>query len=294
MFRRWRNRVTPLDWLCAAASLAVIGYVVYPGPRVRRSRHRPRSARFLRRRRFDPAAARGDAALQRLDHAGGVAAVHRLRLVRQASAAALDAPRLFHRAPRRPSLHDARGHLRRHGRRVIEPHHPVHDLRRHPAVFRRRQILHRLLVRGHGRASQRGGPRRRAVLLPARRPVRLRRGHDGHDRHRRLSVAGEGGLREERRGRAAGGRRARCHHLAARARRGRIPDRRVPQDLLPRRDLDGGAADHPLLLLDPDHGRARRRQVRRRRRAARAEGRAVAHHAHLLVPLRLADLDHRA
>ena len=32
MLRRWRNRVTPIDWLCAAASLAVIGYVVYQGP----------------------------------------------------------------------------------------------------------------------------------------------------------------------------------------------------------------------------------------------------------------------
>jgi TRAP transporter 4TM/12TM fusion protein len=32
MLRRWRNRITPLDWLCAAASLAVIGYVVSQGP----------------------------------------------------------------------------------------------------------------------------------------------------------------------------------------------------------------------------------------------------------------------
>ena len=32
MFRNWRNRVTPLDWLCAAASLGVIGYIVYQGP----------------------------------------------------------------------------------------------------------------------------------------------------------------------------------------------------------------------------------------------------------------------
>ena len=152
MFRRWRNRVTPLDWLCALASLGRRRLHGLPGARVRRSRHRPRSARLLRRRRPDPAAARGDAALQRLDHAGGVAALHRLRLVRQASAAALDASRLFHRAPRRPSLHDARGHLRHHGRRVVEPHHPVHDFRRDPAIFRRRKILHRLLVRGHGRA----------------------------------------------------------------------------------------------------------------------------------------------
>jgi TRAP transporter 4TM/12TM fusion protein len=32
MLKRWRNRVTPLDWLCAAASVTVIGYIVYQGP----------------------------------------------------------------------------------------------------------------------------------------------------------------------------------------------------------------------------------------------------------------------
>ena len=44
----------------------------------------------------------------------------------------------------------------------------------------------------------------------------------------------------------------------------------------------------------PGDGGAGRRQVRRRRRAAGREGHAVAHHQGLLVPLRLADLDHRA
>ncbi|MGE0850335.1 MAG: TRAP transporter permease [Hyphomicrobiaceae bacterium] len=32
MLKRLRNRVTPLDWLCAAASLGVVGYVLYQGP----------------------------------------------------------------------------------------------------------------------------------------------------------------------------------------------------------------------------------------------------------------------
>ena len=30
--RRLRNRVTPMDWLCAAASLGVLGYILYQGP----------------------------------------------------------------------------------------------------------------------------------------------------------------------------------------------------------------------------------------------------------------------
>ncbi len=32
MFKSWRNRVTPLDWLCAAASLFVVGYIAWQGP----------------------------------------------------------------------------------------------------------------------------------------------------------------------------------------------------------------------------------------------------------------------
>src|SRR5262245_31667890 len=32
MVRGLRNRINPLDWACAAASLLVIGYIVYQGP----------------------------------------------------------------------------------------------------------------------------------------------------------------------------------------------------------------------------------------------------------------------
>ncbi|HEX6610098.1 MAG TPA: TRAP transporter fused permease subunit [Hyphomicrobiaceae bacterium] len=32
MFKSWRNRITPLDWLCATASLFVVGYIAYQGP----------------------------------------------------------------------------------------------------------------------------------------------------------------------------------------------------------------------------------------------------------------------
>ena len=31
MFRAWRNRVTPLDWLCAAASISVVAYILWQG-----------------------------------------------------------------------------------------------------------------------------------------------------------------------------------------------------------------------------------------------------------------------
>ena len=31
MFRSWRNRVTPLDWLCAAASIGVVAYMLWQG-----------------------------------------------------------------------------------------------------------------------------------------------------------------------------------------------------------------------------------------------------------------------
>ena len=72
--------------------------------------------------------------------------VHRLRLFRAVPAAAMDAPRLRRFAARRPSVHHARGHFRHPGRRVVVADHPVHDLRRVPAAFRRRQVLHRLFA----------------------------------------------------------------------------------------------------------------------------------------------------
>ena len=141
--------------------------------------------------------------------------------------------------------------------------HPVHDLRRVPAALRRRQILHRFLDGADGQQAQQRRPHRGAVVVPARRAVGLGRRHHGDDRRGRLSDDGAGGLREERRRRAARGRRARRHHLAAGARRRRVPDRRVPEDQLSRRDLDGDDPDLPLLPVAAVHGRARRQAVRR-------------------------------
>ncbi|MCK7495678.1 MAG: hypothetical protein MZW92_35295 [Comamonadaceae bacterium] len=70
----------------------------------------------------------------------------RLRAARPVAAGAVDAQGLRGRPPGRLHVHDARGHLRRGGRRVVVADHPVHDLRRLPAALRRRQVLHRLLA----------------------------------------------------------------------------------------------------------------------------------------------------
>ena len=139
-----------------------------------------------------------------------------------------------------------------------------------------------------GQQAQQRRPHGGAVVVPARRAVRLGRRHHRDDRRRRLSDDAEGRLREERRRRPAGGRRTGRHHLAAGARRGRVPDRRVPQDQLSRRHLDGDHPDLPVLPVAPVHGRARRPALRRLRRRLRAGDVAVAADAALRLPLHLA------
>ncbi len=57
--------------------------------------------------------------------------------------------------------------------------------------------------------------------------------------------------------------RSRRDPVAAGARRRRVPDRRIPQDQLSRRDLDGDHPDLSLLPVAADHGRDRRQAVRR-------------------------------
>ena len=131
-----------------------------------------------------------------------------------------------------------------------------------------------------GNKAEQRRPHRGAVVVPARRAVGLRRRHHGDDRRGRLSDDGARRLREERRRRIARGRRARRHHLAAGARRRRLPDRRVPQDQLSRRDLDGDHPDLPLLPVAAVHGRARRQALRRAHRRYLAGSVALAaHHA---------------
>ena len=190
--------------------------------RRRRGLHRPRHLagppRRRARRHLHRAAAGSDAPHHRLDHAGGGAAVHRLRDGRSAPAAAMDPPRLRSVAAGRPPVHHARRHLRRRRRCVGNPDHHVHDLRRVPAALGRRQVLYRLLDGADRRQGEQRRPHRGAVVVPARRAVGLRRRHHGDDRRGRLSDDEAVGLREECRRRTAGRRRARRHPVAAGAR----------------------------------------------------------------------------
>ena len=202
-------------------------------------------------------------------------------------------PRLRPRPARRHDVHDARGRVRDRGRRVVVADHSLHDLRRVPDVLRRRQVLPRFLVRRARREAHRRRPHHRPIVVPARRAVGIRRRHHGDPRHRRLSDAREGGLREERRGRPARRRGARGDPLAAGARRRRVPDRRVPQDLVSRRDQDGGDPDLPLLPVAAADGRDRRPEVRHAPGGFRRAPRRVAAHADARLPLPVAGRDHR-
>ena len=261
--------------------------------RLPRPQHRAEPARHGDGHRARAAGARGGAALDRLDHAAGGDPLPRVRDARAVPARPLAAPRLRPRAARRHDVHDARGRVRDRGRRVVVADHPVHDLRRVPAVLRRRQVLPRLLVRRARRKADRRRPHDRALVVPARRAVGLGRGDDGDARHRRLPDAREGGLRAERRRRTARCGRAGRDPLAAGARRGRVPDRRVPEDLVPRRDQDGGDPDLPLLPVAPADGRDRRAQVRDAPGRLRRAPRRVAAHQDDGIPLPLARRDHR-
>ena len=214
------------------------------------------------RRAAGRAGAGGDAPHHRLDPAGRHRLLPRLRVLRPLPAGAVDAQGLRGAAPRRSHVHDARGHLRHRDQRLLDAHHPVHDLRRVPAVLGRGQVLHRFLVRGDGRQADRRRAHRDARLVPARRPFRLGRGDDRDARRGGRADAGQGRLQQGGGGRAARRRRAGRDHLAAGARRGGVHHRRVPQDLVPRRGADGGHPDLPVLPDAVPHGRDRRAQVR--------------------------------
>ena len=138
-----------------------------------------------------------------------------------------------------------------------------------------------------GKAEQRR-PHRGAVVVPARRSLRIGRRHDRHDRHRGLSDDGQGRLREKRRRRLARGRRAGRDPVAAGAGRRRVPDRRVSQDQLSRRDLDGDHPDLSLLHVAAVHGRTRRQEVRRQGRHLHAGDVARPDDQALRLPLHLA------
>ncbi len=290
---RFRNRIRWWDIVAGIAGAAILIYAIEGGEEFTDRATMPTHARYRARHRLHRSPARGNAAHHGMDRSVHRALVHRLCARRALSAATMDASRLRHRSARRAPLHHARRHFRHSGRRVLHADHPVHDLWRVPASFRRRKILHRLLHGGHGAQAEQRRPHRGAGILPARRPFRVGRRHHRDDRRGCLSADETVGLREERRRRPARRRRSRRDHLAAGAGRRRLPDRRVPQDQLPRRDLDGSHPDRSLLSVPPVHGRARCQEVRRPSGCVRAAVDALADDAALRLPFHLADLDHR-
>src|SRR2546430_1946723 len=94
------------------------------------------------RRGTDRAGAGGDAARDRLGHAGDHPVLPALCDLRALPAGALDPQGLRDPPAHRAHVHDPGRHLRRRGRRFFVADHPVHRLRRVPAVLRRRQVLH--------------------------------------------------------------------------------------------------------------------------------------------------------
>ena len=197
-------------------------------------------------------------------------------------------------AARRLAVHDARRHLRHGGRRVVDADHPVHDLRRGAAVFGRRQILHRFFVRRDGREAFERGPRGGAGLVPARRAVGVGRGDDRDARLGRVAATAAIGLRQGSRGRPARGRGAGRDSVAAGARRGCFPYRRIPQDLVPRRHSDGDDPDDPVLsrAFSSWSRSTRASSTWRRSCSTSTSARCVLAQA-ILVSVRVADRDRR-
>ncbi len=264
---RFRNRIRWLDVVAAAAAVVILAYALWGGEDFTDRATVPDRLDVVLGVIFIVLLLEATRRTTGLIMPIVALAVHRLCDAGTASAAAVDASRLRRLAPGRASVHHARGDLRRRRRRLGDAHHHVHHLWRVPAAFWRRQVLHRFLHGADGRQAQQRRAHGGAVVVPARRALRLRRRDDGDHRRRRLPDDGARRLREERGRRAARGRRARRHPVAAGARRRRVPDRRVSEDQLSRRDLDGDDPDLPLLPVAPVHGRARRQALRRHRRA---------------------------
>ena len=236
---RWRRAFATgsmwWDWLAAAAAIATIGLPDPGRRRLHRPQHLAEPARHRVRHRADRPRAGGDAAHQRLDHAGDRLGVPRLRLF----------------GPYLPAALDAKGY--EVGRLVGVLYMTLEGIYG-VAVDVSSSLIILFTIFGAflqysgagkfyidfsfsamGGKRDRRGPDGRAGVVPAGRAVGLGRGDHRDARRRGLPDARQGGLREERGRRAARRRRAGRHHLAAGARRGGVPHRRVPQDLLSRR-----------------------------------------------------------
>src|SRR6266545_1700291 len=259
--KRYRHRIMWWDWAAAFAAVAVIAYILQGGDDIWDRNTSP----------------------DNWDIVFGIALILRI----------LGAPQLRSRPAGGAFVYDARRHLRGRRGRLFLAHHPVHDLWGVPAILRGGQVLHRFLVLRHGRKVHQRRPYRGARFVPPRRAVGERRGDHGDARLGRLPDARQGGLREKRGRRAARRGRLGRDHLAAGARRGGLPHRRVPEDLVSRRALDGDDPDLALLLRALPHGRDRRAQVRHEHGEVRAGRIAVEFDEKLLVPLPVAGVDRR-
>jgi hypothetical protein len=181
------------------------------------------------------------------------------------------------------------GHLRRRGGRLGDIDHPVHDLWRLPAAFRRREnssSTFRSPLMG-GKPNSAG----RTVVLSSF----LLGGPSGSGVATTVMIGtvaypmmAKAGFEKERGRRIAGGRRSRRHPVTTGVGRGGVPDRRVSQDQLSRRDLDGDHPDLSLLFVAADHGGAGREKVRRKDVSFKPELNARPNDDALRLPLHLA------
>ena len=223
-----------------------------------------------------------------------VSAVPRLRLRRSLAAGAVDAPRLRRRAPDRLPVQTLEGIF---GVAVDVSSSLIILFTIYGAFLQHSgagKFFLDLSLRRDGRQAQRSAGR--TVVLASF----LLGGPSGSGVATTVTIGSvaypmlsAGRLRQGRRRRPARGGRPRRHHLAAGARRGRVPDRRVPEDQLPRRAPDGDDPDglyylSLFLMVELDARKFGMRAVV----LERAES-LWRPHPTLLVPLRVARLDRR-
>ena len=240
-------------WLAAGTGAGV--------PVSRRDTDRWRRAR---RARCDHRDTGGRATHDRLDSSGVSGLLSRVR--RRRSVVRVDRP-LRNRAPglrpaeaRRQSLHDARGHLRRAAGRRCHVHHPVQPVRRRARAIGRGKVLSRLLDVALTARQSRPicRPFGDACGIPAWHRVRQRRGDYGHAGFGRVAVDATRWVCPRHGWRHARRFRHRRAALTTDARRRRVPDRRVPANLVSRRPPHGNDSDGAVLPLHcaDDRGRA--------------------------------------
>ena len=145
-------------------------------------RQQPQSDRFRVRRRRHRHRPRGWATDDRLAPAGDRSGGDRLRVLRRFHARALPRPAEGPRRHRLEPVPRTRRHARHPASGRGDVHHPVHDLRRHPRIHRRRQVLRRRRVRADRPAPHGRGADRDDRVIPARHRLGIGGSDDGHAR----------------------------------------------------------------------------------------------------------------